>query len=214
MLLVSLWWQTFDADILLLTAFTEDVNDIISSLFPVISSYIALVVMPTHHIKFNPPRALTSEETQQTMQQWKINFRQYIKRDDTYRTFLNMDWNPAVDDYGLAAETTGLQRTAAALKNDLLDFLHILASYMPHGYLTDKLISKSKSLASAFELIEENFNLLPTQESFFEFLSIKKMSLETYRQMFDRMVAFATQHLMPSHQGDLTVDGVAVPALC
>ena len=169
--------------------------------------------MPTHHIKFNPPRALTSEETQQTMQQWKINFRQYMKRDDTYRTFLNMDWNPAAANYGLVAETTGLQRTAAMLKDDLNDFLHLLASYLPHGYLTDKLITKSKSLASAFELIEENFNLLPTQESFFEFQSIKKMSSETYRQMFDRMIAFATQHLMPSHtQRDFTVDGVAVPA--
>ena len=82
--------------------------DDISSLFIVISSFIVLVVMPTNHIKFNPPRALTSEETQQTMQQWKINFRQYMKRDDTYRTFLNMVWNPAVVNYGLAAETTGL----------------------------------------------------------------------------------------------------------
>ena len=30
--------------------------------------------------------------------------------------------------------------------------------------------------------------------------------------MFDRMVAFATQHLMPAHDGDLSVDGINVPA--
>ena len=53
---------------------------------------------------------------------------------------------------------------------------------------------------------------MPTQESSFEFQSLKKMSTETYRQMFDRMVAFATQHLMPAHDGDLSVDGINVPA--
>ena len=30
--------------------------------------------------------------------------------------------------------------------------------------------------------------------------------------MFDRMVAFATQHLMPAHDGDFSVNGINVPA--
>ena len=105
--------------------------------------------MPTNHIKFHPPRVLTSDETQQSMQQWKINFKQYMKRDDSYRTFLTREWDPTHITYGLVAEVDGLQRQPAALKEDLQDFLHILASYMPHGYLTDKLLTKSTSLASA-----------------------------------------------------------------
>ena len=166
----------------------------------------------THHIKFHPPRALTSDETQQMMQQWKINFKQYMKRDDSYRPFLTGEWDPSQANYALVAEEAGLRRQPAALKEDLQDFLHILASYLPHGYLTDKILTKSTSLVSAFQIIEENFNLLPTQESFFEFHSLKKMSSETYRQMYDRMVAFATQHLMPVNTGNITVDGVKVPA--
>ena len=134
-----------------------------------------------------------------------------MKRDDSYRPFLTKEWDPTHVNYGLVAEADGLQRQPAALKDDLCDFLHILASYMPHGYLTDKLLTKSTSLVSAFKIIEENFNLLPTQESFFEFQSLKKMSSETYRQMFDRMVAFATQHLMPANTGNITVDGIKVP---
>ena len=134
-----------------------------------------------------------------------------MKRDNSYRTFLTKVWDPSQQNYGFEEEEAGLKRSPAALKEDLQDFLHILASYLPHGYLTDKILTKSTSLVSAFGIIEENFNLLPTQETFFEFQSIKKMSSETYRQMFDRMVAFATQHLMPANPGNVTVDGITVP---
>ena len=116
------------------------------------------------HLKFAPPRNLCSEETQLTMQRWKIGFRQYIKRDDQYRPFLNMEWNSARANYNMAGEgETGLKRTAEQMKNDLLDFLHILCSYLPHGYLTDRILTQSTSLLDAFKIIEESFNLLPTQ---------------------------------------------------
>ena len=146
------------------------------------------------------------------MQRWKIGFRQYIKRDDQYRPFLNMEWNSARANYNMAGEgETGLKRTAEQMKNDLLDFLHILCSYLPHGYLTDRILTQSTSLLDAFKIIEESFNLLPTQESHIDFKAIKKMSSETYRQMFDRMVAFSTQHLQPAGNPAVTVEGVTVP---
>ena len=64
------------------------------------------------------------------MQQWKINFKQYMKRDDSYRTFLSKQWDSTRLNYGFAAEADGMKRTPAALEEDLKDFLHILASYM------------------------------------------------------------------------------------
>ena len=97
------------------------------------------------HIKFAPPRPLTSEETQLTMQKWKVNFKQFIKRDSSYKGFLTAVWDSSRDNYNLRAETTGLMRTAPEMKENLLDFIHILASYLPHGYLTDKLLTKSTS---------------------------------------------------------------------
>ena len=166
------------------------------------------------HIKFAPPRPLTSEETQLTMQKWKVNFKQFIKRDSSYKGFLTAVWDSSRDNYNLRAETTGLMRTAPEMKENLLDFIHILASYLPHGYLTDKLLTKSTSFDSAFRMIEESYNLVPSQESYFDFITIKKMSSESYRQMYDRMVAFSIQHLMPAstnHQ-QVDVDGVVVPA--
>ena len=134
-----------------------------------------------------------------------------MKRDPSYITFLNMEWVPTAENYNLQEETEGLKRSPEALKDDLLDFLHILCSHLPHGYLTDRIISKSTSLLSAFRIIDESFNLLPNQESFFEFKGLKKMSSETYRQMFDRMVAFSSQHLMPARTPQVDVDGVLVP---
>ena len=191
----------------------KDVVDIFHFSLQVKLALFSLVVdnMAQSHLKFTPPRALTNEETQLTMTRWKINFKQYMKRDPSYITFLNMEWVPTAENYNLQEETEGLKRSPEALKDDLLDFLHILCSYLPHGYLTDRIISKSTSLLSAFRIIDESFNLLPNQESFFEFKGLKKMSSETYRQMFDRMVAFSSQHLMPARTPQVDVDGVLVP---
>ena len=78
-----------------------------------------------------------------------------MKRDDSYRIFLNLEWNSSRLNYGLAAEADGQKRTPAVLADDLKDFLHILSSYVPHGYLTEKILARSESLVSAFKIIEE-----------------------------------------------------------
>ena len=70
-------------------------DDIFQLFFVIISLSLVVDTMTTHHLKFAPPRPLTSEETQLTMQRWKVNFKQYLKRDDTYRPFLNLAWDPS-----------------------------------------------------------------------------------------------------------------------
>ena len=87
------------------------------------------------HIKIREPRKLECQETRISLQQWKMQFRQYIKQDDHYRGFIASDvvWNPLEDNYGFITETTGLQRNPRALKDDCQDFLHTLATFLPHG---------------------------------------------------------------------------------
>ena len=168
--------------------------------------------MASKHIKFHPPRPLTDQETTHTLSQWKINFRQFCKKDDSYKHFLKSDvtWNPEAANYGFRANVG--DTTPAQLKDDLEDFLYMLASYLPHGFLTDKILKKSTSFNSAFKLIEEHFGLLPSQETFCDFSSLTRAPNEPYRQFFDRMLAFLSQHLMPHKvAGDNTVDGTAVP---
>ena len=67
------------------------------------------------------PRQLGDEETMESLQHWKVTFRNYFRRDDYFNVFLPSDvqWNPAEANYGLQAETTGLKREPAVLKNDL-----------------------------------------------------------------------------------------------
>ena len=97
-------------------------------------------------VKILPPRPLTATETTHSLSQWRINFKQYCKKDETFKFFLQTTtkWDFSKDNAGfLVNEGT---RTPAVLKEDLQDFLLMLASYLPHGYLTDKLLTKSKSL--------------------------------------------------------------------
>ena len=133
------------------------------------------------HIKVPVPRKLENKETQQSLLQWKMQFRQYMKQDDHYRTFLASDvrWRPTQNNYGFAAETTGLERTAATLKDDSKDFLSILATFLPHGYLTDKLVTTTTSFENAFAVIEEHFGLQATQESLLDLESLNKQSGES-----------------------------------
>ena len=163
------------------------------------------------HIKIREPRKLECQETRISLQQWKMQFRQYIKQDDHYRGFIASDvvWNPLEDNYGFITETTGLQRNPRALKDDCQDFLHTLATFLPHGYLTEKLVSTATSFIKAFEIIEEHYGLLPSQESFLDLDSFTKQPNESYRQFYERIVAHARQHLHVT--AGINVDGAIVP---
>ena len=54
----------------------------------------------------------------QSLQQWRMQFRQYIKQDDQYRLFLasTTQWNPTAQNCGCVDEETGLERIAAELQ--------------------------------------------------------------------------------------------------
>ena len=162
-------------------------------------------------MKVPPPRPLQNNETTHTLAQWKINFRQYCKRDDTYRLFLKSSttWNSQEVNYGFTNPING--REPSTIADDLLDFLHMLASFLPHGYITGKIVGESTSFESAFLLIEENFGLLPTQESFCDFSSIVREPSEPYRQFFDRLVSYVSKHLMPPSAEPTRVDSIQVP---
>ena len=92
-----------------------------------------------------------------------MQFKQYIKQDDHYRSFLSPSivWNPRLENYGFITETSGLKRAARNLMEDCQDFLHILATFLPHGYLTDKIVTNTTSFVKAFEVIQEHYGLLP-----------------------------------------------------
>ena len=162
------------------------------------------------HVKIPPPRQLNSKESLQSLEQWYRTFRQYYKRDSNFKIFTipTTVWNPHVANFGFTVETSGLKRSPEELKEDCVDFLHALAGYMPYGYLTEKFISSVTSLKEAFDVICEHYGVSPSQESLLDFLLIQKDAGESYRQYFERMLAFARQHLTkPNVEVDGTKSG-------
>ena len=169
-------------------------------------------MVSTNRIKVLPPRPLTNSESSHSLAQWKINFRQFIKRDDAYASFLksSVSWDATKENYGFTRNMD--ERTPGQISDDLEDFLHMLASYMPHGFITDRILHQSTSFDSAFKIIEESFGLLPTQETFCDFLSLTRLPNEPYRQFYERIQSFVVQHLMPfKAKGANLVNGVDVP---
>ena len=159
------------------------------------------------HVRVPPPRQLNNAETLQSLEQWYRTFKQYYKRDSHFKIFTisTTIWDPVSDNFGFTAKQTGLKRQPLELKEDCIDFLHALSSYMPYGYLIEKFISSVSSLENAFTIICEHYGVSPSQESFLDFVLIQKDASESYRQYHERLLAFARQHLT---KANTSVDGV------
>ena len=73
-----------------------------------------MAAQSVNHIRVKEPRKLENKESLQSLEQWRTQFRQFMKRDDHYRIFLSSEtvWDPLAINYGFATETAGLKRTA------------------------------------------------------------------------------------------------------
>ena len=145
-------------------------------------------------VKCPPPRPLTQQETLDSLNHWKTLFRNYFKRDSIYKSFLatNFTWDPSQINYGLTAVGTD---TAATRKENLEDFLYTLAGFLPHSYLTDKIVKDTKSLQQCWNIIYEHYNVQVTQETFLDFESLKKEPSENYRQFYEKLLQHSRLHL-------------------
>ena len=58
--------------------------------------------MSKGNIKILPPRPLTNTESTHSLTQWKINFKQYCKKDESYKHFLlqTTTWDFSMDNAG------------------------------------------------------------------------------------------------------------------
>ena len=99
------------------------------------------------HSRTPPPRQLTANETLESLTHWQTTFKTFYKKDDSYKIFFKKEskWDPTKDNYGLVAETVGEKRDAGNLSEDLQDLLNTLAGYLPHSYLTDKILKSTKN---------------------------------------------------------------------
>ena len=97
---------------------------------------------------------------------------------------------------------------AAQLRSseELKDLLSTLAGYLPHSYLTDKIL-QSSSWPSVWKIIRDHYNVQVTSESLLDFESLHKLPEETHRQYFERLLQHTKQHLAPA---DSKVENVTI----
>ena len=100
--------------------------------------------------------------------------------------------------YDLSDEVDGDNRKAEELSEDLQDLLNTLAGYLPHSYLTNKIL-KSTCWSSIWRIIRGHYNVQVTSESLLDFESLQKLPEETHRQFFERLLQHTKQHLAPAN---------------
>ena len=144
------------------------------------------------------PRQLGLNENMRTLRHWRSTVRNYYRLDDINSHFLNEDlaWNSAVEHYSLAAETTGLKRTPAILKQDLVAFLETISGYLPHAYITDNLVKGTKSIMDVWKVIEDLYGAEVNAMSFLQLNSFKREPEETHKQFYERLVDHCRTHLV------------------
>ena len=140
--------------------------------------------------KIPMPRQLTNEETLETLQHWKVCFKNYWRRDDVYKTFLSstFTWDPTEVNYGLSAETEDQKRTAPKLKEDLVFFLETLAGFLPHSYITEKIVHNTTCLEDVWNLLGDLYGAELSADSFLDLATMVKQPQESHRQLYERMV--------------------------
>ena len=144
------------------------------------------------------PRQLGMSENMRTLRHWWGTLRNYYRLCDINGHFLNdtLTWNPAAADYALEAETTGLKRAPAILKQDLVAFLETIGGYLPHAYISESLVSGTTCIKDVRSEIESLYGAQVTSASFLQLNSFKKEAEESYKQFYERLVDHC-RHIQP-----------------
>ena len=156
--------------------------------------------MSASYARTPPPRPLGASETLESLTHWKTTFRTFFKRDETYKPFIRdtAKWDSAAANYAQQEEATGLKRSAADMKEDLVDLLNTLSGFLPHSYLTDKILKATKNWIDVWNVIHDHYGVQVTSETLLDFESLQKQTGETHRQFYERLLQHVRQHLAPA----------------
>ena len=143
------------------------------------------------------PRCLDQQETLNSLNKWMITFKNFYRRCNYYRYFLQpgLSWNKDARNRGFPPETSGLNRSAGVLASDLEGFLQTISSFLPFDYVAAKLCSETTDMKSVWHVIYEIYDLETTTSNFLDYATMTKLQDESYRGYYNRLVGFVRQHL-------------------
>ena len=147
-------------------------------------------------VKAPPPRPLSQQETLDTLDHWKNLFKNYYRRDSAYKRFLksSFKWDFKLPNYGLAAIG---EETPKDIAEDLADFLNTLSGFLPHSYITRKIVEDSTCMEDCWSIIYEHYNVKVTPETLLDFEKINKQLSENYKQFYDKLLQHVQLNLAP-----------------
>ena len=159
-----------------------------------------MAVQQCQTVRNPPPRMLQMNETLHSLNHWNTAFRTYYRRDSYFKAFLLPDasWtNSSHNNYGQVADMDGsvTVRSAADKGEDLRDFLHTLAGYLPFSYLTEKIVDGCTNIQQIWDTLYDHYGISVSSETLLDYVAIKLNTGETYRQFFGRLLAHARLHL-------------------
>ena len=163
--------------------------------------------------KSKPPRKLENE-TLESFDHWRSQFRTCYKRDPSYAGFFEdtSKWDSEAENWGQKSDKIGnpeKERSAGSKRDDLIDFLNLINSFLPNTYLQQKLVYQSKNLEDVWNFIRRSFQIEVTQLSFLKMHNITKRDTESFLAFYDRIVNGIRLHMAPVNT---TVDNITTPA--
>ena len=153
--------------------------------------------MARNYSRTPPPRQLGPNETLESLTHWQTSFKTFYKRDEVFKRFfkVGVTWDHNVENYGMQDDD---EYSAEDMAEDLTDLLNTLAGYLPHSYLTDKIVRTSTCWKDVWAIIFEHYNVYINSESLLDFEDIHKQDDETYRQYYEKLLQHVKQHLAPA----------------
>ena len=120
-----------------------------------------------------PPRQLGSKETLESLTHWRTSFKTFYKRDEIFKRFFKVGvvWTYEEENYGFVSEE---EVDAADIAEDLSDLLNTLASYLPHSYLTEKILKTSTCWEDIWHIIYDHYNIQTNCDLLLNFENIQK----------------------------------------
>ena len=148
-------------------------------------------------LKFPPPRQLEHQETLDTLDQFKSQFRLFYKRSDETKEFFAQGarWNSTQANYGLQG---GTNEDRAARSDNLEMLLTQVAAHLPFPYLTQKLVKDTKNFEDVWSIIYSHYGVKPSQSSFIQYAQLRKKADETPMTFYERLSHHARAHLAPA----------------
>ena len=145
-------------------------------------------------MRFQRPRDLEANETADSLEHWTNQLEVYLKRDPTLSIFLEEDWDPNADNYGLEAKA-GF--TAAQMESNCKIFLGHICSFFKYPYYNHLIKERSTNMKSIYDILKDIYNIETDLTSFMSIAKVTKSKSESYAVFYAKIVYLVEQNLTP-----------------